>query len=143
MLLACAGDDEWRLVTYLAPVGGRGCFTVWMVDPGWMSCPQLFPQPVESEVDSDTRLAAFISPELGECGQGGCRWDELTGSWVEVVGHLDDPAAQTCTSVLNSQVAQAPSPSPDPDLTVFSCRLNFVVTELTATTPPAPLSAGP
>ena len=59
-------------------------------------------------------------------------------SWVEVVGHLDDPVAETCTYVLNSQVDEAPSPPPDPDLAVFRCRLNFVVTELTATTPPTP-----
>ena len=135
--LACAGDDEWRLVAYVAPPGGRGCFSAWMVDPGWMSCARLFPQPVESELDGDSSLAVFIPPELGECGPG-CPWDELTGSWVEVVGHLDDPVAKTCAYVLNSQFVEAPSPPPDPDLAVFGCRLNFVVTELTATTPPTP-----
>lgn len=134
--LACASDDEWRLVAYLAPPGGRGCFSAWVVDPMWMACARLFPQPVESELDGDSSLAAFIGPQLGACDAGGCPFDELRGSWVEIVGHLDDQVAATCTYVLNSQIAEAPSPSPDPDVAVFGCRLNFVVTEVTPTTPP-------
>ena len=138
--LACAGDDEWRLTAYIAAPGGRGCMPVWNVDPFWMdpSCSFFFPQPVERELDEDTSLQGFIAPELGKCGPGGCPWDDLTGSWVEVVGHLDDPVAETCKSVLNSQIDEAPSPPPDPDLTVFGCRLNFVVTKLTPTTAPTP-----
>jgi hypothetical protein len=136
--LACAGDDEWRLVAYLAPMtGGRGCFTVWTVDPSWMACSLFFPQPVESEFDTNTSLQAFIPPELGQCGPEGCPFDDLKGSWVEILGHLDDPVAETCTPVLNPTIVEAPSPPPDPALTVFSCRLNFVVTELTETTPPS------
>ena len=136
--LACAGGDEWRLIAYIAAPGGRGCMPAWNVDPSWMdpSCSFFFPQPVQRELDEDTSLQGFIAPELGECGPGGCPWDDLTGSWVEVVGHLDDPVAETCTYVLNSQVDEAPSPPPDPDLAVFRCRLNFVVTDLAATTPP-------
>ena len=138
--LACAGDDEWRLVAYIAAPGGRGCMPVWNVDPFWMdpSCSFFFPQPVERELDEDTSLQGFIAPELGECGPGGCPWDDLTGSWAEIVGHLDDPVAESCTYVLNSQVDEAPSPPPDPDLAVFGCRLGFVVTDLTATTAPTP-----
>ena len=129
--LACTGDDEWRLIAYIAAPGGRGCMPIWNVDPFWMdpSCSFFFPQPVEREVDSDTSLHGFIAPELCECGPGGCPWDDLTGSWVEVVGHLDDPVAETRAYVLNSQVDEGPSPPPDPDLAVFGCRLGFVVTE--------------
>jgi hypothetical protein len=136
--LACAGDDEWRLVAYVAPSGGRGCLPVWLVDPTWMdpSCSFFFPQPVERDVDADTSLQGFILPEL-QCGLGCVPWDEFRGSWVEVVGHLDDPVAETCTYVLNSfWFDEAPFPPPDPDLAVFMCRLNFVVTELTLTTAP-------
>ena len=139
--LACAGDDGWRLVTYLAPLAaGRGRFPVWFIDRFWMepAGALFFPQPIESQTDIDMSIQGFIEPELGDCVPGGCPFDELKGSWVEVVGHLDDPVAETCTSVLNSQVDEAPSPPPDPDLTVFRCRLNFVVTELTATTAPTP-----
>lgn len=138
--LACAGDDEWRLVTYLAPTPvGRGCYPVWLTDPFWMdaACALRFPQPVERETDTDTSIQVFIGPALGECVPSECPpFDELMGSWVEVVGHLDDPVAETCTSVL--QFAEAPTPRPNPDLTVFRCRLNFVVSEITATTPPSP-----
>jgi hypothetical protein len=139
--LACAGDDEWRLVAYLAPMAqGRGCFPVWIVDPFWMdsSCVLFFPQPDENQFDDDTSIQAFIPPELGECGPGGCPFDDLKGSWVEIVGHLDDPAAETCTTVLNETISEAPYAPPDPDWTIFRCRLNFVVTELTETTPPSP-----
>ena len=137
--LACAGDDEWRLVAYIAAPGGRGCMPVWNVDPFWMdpSCSFFFPQPVERELDEDTSLQGFIAPELGECGPGLSvgRSDRIVG---EIVGHLDDPVAESCTYVLNSQVDEAPSPPPDSDLAVFGCRLGFVVTDLTATTAPTP-----
>lgn len=135
--LACAGNDEWQFLAYLAPPGGRGCFPVWLVDPSWMdpSCALFFPQPVESEFDVDTSLQAFIPPHLGICPPGIC--PELRGSWVEIVGHLDDPVAATCAYVLNSMFGEAPSLPPDPDLAVFRCRLNFVVTQVTVTTPPS------
>lgn len=138
--LACAGNEEWRLVAYLAPLAqGRGCFPVWLVDPFWMdrSCGLFFPQPVEREFDEDTSIQAFIPPELGECGPAGCPFDNLKGSWVEIVGHLDDPIAETCTPVLNESIPEAPYDPPDGDLIAFTCRLNFVVTEVTETAPPA------
>lgn len=138
--LACAGGDEWRLATYFAPLPvGRGCYQVWLIDPFWMdpACALRFPQPVERETDTDTSIQVFIGPSLGDCIPSACPpFDELRGSWVEVLGHLDDPVAETCTSVL--QFPEAPTPQPDPDVTIFKCRLSFVVTELTPTTPPTP-----
>ena len=73
--LACAGDDEWRLVAYIAAPGGRGCMPVWIVDPSWMdpSCAFFFPQPVERELDEDTSLQGFIPPELGDAGREAVR----------------------------------------------------------------------
>jgi hypothetical protein len=129
-------------VTYLAPMAaGRGCFPVWLIDPFWMdpACALVFPQPVERQTDIDMSIQAFIRPALGDCVPGACLpFDELKGSWVEIIGHLDDPVAETCTSVLNESIDQAPYPPPHPDLTTFRCRLNLVVTEVTATTPPTP-----
>jgi hypothetical protein len=112
--LACASDYEWRLVAYLAPSGGRGCFPVWLVDPFWMdpSCSFFFPQPVESEFDGDTSLQGFIAPELGACGPGGCPFDELKGSWVEVVGHLDDPVAERVSRSSTRASGRRRSPRP-------------------------------
>lgn len=137
--LACAGDEEWRLVGYLAPMTeGRGCFPVWTVDPFWMdgSCNFFFPQPVETEFDTDTSLQAFVPPELGECRPEGCPFDSLKGSWVEVVGQLDHSAARECTMVLNASIDEPPYPPIGPELTVFLCRLHLVVSSVTPTEAP-------
>jgi hypothetical protein len=137
--LACAGDDEWTLVVYLAPESeGRGCYPVWITSPGWLdgSCNLFFPQPEETQFDSDERLQAFIHPDLGACTMNGCPFDSLKGSWVEMSGHLDDPAARTCTSGLSSNFAEPPYDPPDPDHVVFACRTRLVVTSLSQTSRP-------
>lgn len=51
------------------------------------------------------------------------------GQWVEVTGHFDDPAAQECASAADL-MAQ------DPSELVFTCRLQFVLSAVTAA--PAP-----
>lgn len=141
--LACAGDAPWQLVAYLAPeTGGRGCYPVWVVDPFWMdgSCNFFFPQPTESQLDADTRLQAFVPPQLGSCNADGCPFDELKGSWVEITGHLGDPVAETCTMVRNPShpsFGEPSNPPAGPGLTKFNCRLNFVVDAVQPTDPPA------
>lgn len=143
--LACAGDDEWRLTVYLAPeTEGRGCYPVWVTTPYWLGgCNLLFPQPVESQFDSDERIHPSVHPDLGTCGLGtepDCPFDALKGSWVEMIGHLDDPAASTCRSELGPAVGEgeeAPYPPPDPEQVVFACRLALVVTEVQATSAPS------
>jgi hypothetical protein len=133
--LACAGDDEWTLFVYIAQEGGRGCLPIWYVEPLWLfaQCNLFFPQPVERELDADERLQTFVHPDLGTCTAGatlpGCPFAGLTGSWVEITGHLDDPAASTCTAKLSDEyLHSAPPPPPDPDQVIFSCRLAFVAT---------------
>ena len=130
--LACAGDDEWTLFVYIAQEGGRGCYPVWVTDPSWLGgCNLFFPQPVERELDEDTRLQTFLHPDLGCGGETPlptCPLIGLTGSWVEITGHLDDPAASTCKAKL-AEVFDGPiPPTPDPDQVVFDCRLAFVAT---------------
>jgi hypothetical protein len=136
--LVCAGNEEWRLVAYLASAGGRGCFPVWIIDPGWMdpSCTFFYPQPTQSEFDGDGRLHAFVPPQLGQCDADGCPFDDLRGSWVEIVGHLDDPVAETCRYVRGKVDLPDDSEPPDPRLAAFQCRLNFVVDELEPTEAP-------
>jgi len=143
--LACAGDDEWKLTAYIAEEGGRGCLPVWVTDPGWLftACNFLFPQPVERELDEDTGLQVFVHPDLGICGSSmfdsGCPFAPYKGSWVEMTGHLDDPAASTCVAKLSpdfSNVSDLPPP-PDPDQVVFACRLAFVVTAVRPTSAPS------
>jgi hypothetical protein len=46
----------------------------------------------------------------------------MHGARVRVIGHLDDPAADTCTDPANPT---------DPELVKLRCRLRFVVTEIT------------
>jgi hypothetical protein len=141
--LACAGNDEWKLTAYIAEQDGRGCMPVWYTVPVWLSgCTLLFPQPVERQFDEDTRLQTFLHPDLG-CGypaQPSCPFTGLTGSWVEMTGHLDDPAASTCEAKLSDEFPDMsdPPPPPDPDQVVFACRLALVVTTVRATSAPSP-----
>ena len=139
--LACAGDGEWTLFVYIAQEGGRGCYPVWVTLPPWLfgPCNLFFPQPVERELDEDTRLQTFLHPDLG-CGseppRPTCPLNGLTGSWVEITGHLDDPAASTCKAELSEFFDGPIPPPPDPDLVVFECRLAFVATAVRAVGPP-------
>jgi hypothetical protein len=45
------------------------------------------------------------------------------GQWVEVVGHLDDPAARDCAPVASG--------SQDPVRVVLTCRTEFVAESVT------------
>ena len=139
--LACAGDDEWTLFVYIAQEQWRNCYPVWVTDPHWLfpPCNFFFPQPVERELDEDTRLQTFLHPDLG-CGteppRPTCPLNGLIGSWVEITGHLDDPAAPTCKAVLADVFDGPIPPAPDPDLVVFECRLAFVATAVRPVGPP-------
>lgn len=139
--LACAGDDPWTLGAYLAPMTqGRGCYPVYITEPAWLDgpCNFLFPQPEESEFDASTEIAVHVHPTLGSCGlaDGPCPFTDLKGSWVEIVGHLDDAAAGACAAVLTGTFEEAPYPPPDPDLVIFQCRQRFVATEVRAASAP-------
>jgi len=97
---------------------------------------------VERELDEDTRLQTFVHPDLG-CGypaQPSCPFTGLTGSWVEMTGHLDDSAASTCTAKLSDEFLgdSDPPPPPDPDQVVFTCRLAFVATAVRVISAPRP-----
>jgi hypothetical protein len=143
--LACAGDDEWKLIVYLAEEGGRGCTPIWYTEPVWLfaQCNLFFPQPVEAEFDGDTRLQTFVHPDLGTCTyslyQAGCPFAPYKGSWVQMTGHLDDPAAQTCTAKFSDEYLgdRDPPPPPDPDQVVFECRLAFVATAVRGISAPS------
>ena len=134
--LACADGDEWKLIAYLAEEGGRGCLPIWITEPRWLfrACNLLFPQPIEQEWDGDAALQTFVHPDLGTCVyslyETGCPFASFKGSWVEMTGHLDDPAASTCAARLSDELPLDfdPPPPPDPAQVVFECRLALVVT---------------
>jgi hypothetical protein len=134
--LVCAGDQAWTIVAYLAPLeGGRGCPPdPWIPVPGWLhGCSLLFPQPEKRELDNDSRLNVSVSPDLEECADytdPACPFTAFKGSWIQMTGHLDDPAARTCHMELSSDFKAAPSPPTDPNLVVFACRQRLVVTEV-------------
>jgi hypothetical protein len=143
--LSCAGSDEWHLTVYLAEEGGRGCLPIWITEPRWLfaECTLLFPQPVERELDEDSSIQPFVHPDLGTCisslYESGCPFAPFKGSWVQMTGHLDDPAASTCTTKLSDAlpIDFDPPPPPDPEQVVFGCRLALVVTAVEPTDAPA------
>lgn len=88
--------------------------------PEWLatSSPNsLFLGPIKSD---GWWTAALLAPELGPSTP-----DDLVNAWLELTGHFDDPAAQSCT--------WTPSPSESSYYTgsrpvVETCRQQFVVT---------------
>jgi hypothetical protein len=132
--LACAASDEWRLIAYVAPSSeGRGCYPVYVANPRWLdpSCNLLFLQLEESEYDSFEGLQPFVHPSCTLDADGSpCAFEALKGSWVELVGHLDDPAAETCAPILSSNFEEPPYPPPSSDEVVFRCRTRLAVTEV-------------
>src|SRR5206468_1357865 len=57
------------------------------------------------------------------------------GSWVEVTGHVDDPAAADCARVWNTEQGSGPL-AQTPAEQVMTCREQFVITGVRATTAP-------
>ena len=135
--LVCAGDEQWELKVYIAPLdGGRGCFPIWVTSPAWLdaNCNFFLPQPVERELDEDGSLQAFIHPDIrpGSCPEQGwltCMLEDLRGRWIVMTGHLDDPAAKRCKPVLTGQGG---GEMPSRDEVAYDCRLRFVVTKVRA-----------
>lgn len=137
--LACFGDQPWTLRAYMAPeAGGRGGLSPYRIDPAWLDGwgAVIFPQPEESELDGSSALFMHVHPALGKCDFGGrnaeCPFAALAGQWVEITGHLDDPAASSCVAILNDwAVGLDIDPPPERDSAVVQCRSAFVATGVT------------
>jgi hypothetical protein len=130
--LACAGGGEWQLRAYLAPsTDGRGCAPSWTTEPAWLdgACNFIFPQPAATEFDVDSSLPAWVAPVLGKCpslNEPSCPLGRYRGSWVVLLGHLDDPAAHSCRAV-PSGIDGTNFDPPSADQVVLDCRLRFAV----------------
>ena len=141
--LACGGSLGWQLTVYLAPsTDGRGCAPGWTTEPAWLdgSCNFLFPLLAPAEFDANSSLQVWAAPGLGSCASLGdprCELGRYRGSWVTLIGHLDDPAARSCRAVPSGIEGTVFDP-PTPDQVVLDCRLRLVVTEAVAISVPAP-----
>jgi hypothetical protein len=141
--LGCFGDATWTLRAFIAPIAeGRGCTPMYAVsDPPWLhACAIAWPQPEEDEYDGSSELVMHVHPDIGRCDFGGtnaeCPFAALKGQWVEIRGHLDDPASRGCVATYtgvgapDDSVAREPPPAPDPDSQVLECRTGFVATDV-------------
>lgn len=137
--LACFGDVTWTLRGYFAPPTGVNCgIGPAHDDPPWLApCAFVLLQAQENEYESG--FAVHVDPALGACPfrglDPGCPFADLIGEWIEVSGHLDDPAAASCVP----PIGEGRGPEfirPDPDWVILDCRATFVATSVTASDPP-------
>lgn len=140
--LSCFGDAAWTLRGYMAPVGGdRGGTSIFSTEPAWLDAwgTVIFPQLEEREDDGGNELFMYAHPDLG-CSFGGrnaaCAFAPFVGQWIEIEGHLDDPAAATCMPIYNPQwldsLEEPIPPLPDVAESVMRCRSLFVATAVRA-----------
>ena len=138
--LACFGDATWTLRAYLPPPTGVHCGIGPIHDePIWLqNCAFVFLEAEEDQYASG--FAVHVHPDVGACPFRGmnpeCPFSGLVRQWVEMRGHLDDPAAISCV---------APGPEgdegpdfipPDPDSVILDCRAQFVATSVRPSGPP-------
>jgi len=137
--LACYGDATWTLRAYMAPPTGVYCgIGPFHDDPIWLdNCAFVMLQAEEKAFDSG--FAVHVHTDVGACSFRGmnpeCPFAELVRQWIEVRGHLDDPAALSCVP----PVAGSDDPGvipPDPDSVILDCRAQFVATSVTLSGPP-------
>lgn len=88
----------------------------------WLYCSHLTDVTVwaDEDVNSTISLPIHRDPDDGLAMPA-------PGQWVEIVGHLDDPAAQGCADVADAD----PEAYPTVDLAVLTCRTQFVMDSVT------------
>jgi hypothetical protein len=90
---------------------------------GWLICANGGRNAIQAnEADGYVRLYLSIDPTSGVTMPE-------RGQWVEVNGHFDDPAAGSCAEAANTQ-------GQGPERAIFSCRIQFVPTSVTASPGP-------
>lgn len=89
----------------------------------WLACPNTSDNGLNADPsDPGRRLTVSIDPASGVSMPD-------RGQWVEVTGHFDDPTARRCGEVAELMDSDAGA-------TVFTCRLQLVVTAVAPTTAP-------
>lgn len=124
--LACYGSTSIRVRAWWPEVPdgaglGGACGPVVDPNPGWLVCQNINYNGLvisESAGFGGFGMQISIDPASGVTMPP-------RGQWVEVVGHLDDPAARDCAPVSTVGVEQ------DPLKVVLSCRTEFVPESVT------------
>jgi hypothetical protein len=119
-LLSCFRDEPLSFEGYV--VQGFGCNITGTFEPEWLAHPcanMSFISPVASG-DGDGRLFLhFPAP-----GVTNPTVELDAGQLVRIVGHFDDPAAETCVMEADTVTAD------DPAAAIARCRARFAVTEV-------------
>lgn len=132
--LACFRGASLALRAFVAPtIGTRECVVPFDIQPPFLHpCDRQFLQADEAAgAPGSAELEAALDPDLGACDFGGrtpdtCPYAAHLGQWITVVGHVDDPAAAEC----RIDLAEPSAEPPDPASVVYTCRTQFVVTEV-------------
>jgi hypothetical protein len=138
--LACFGGATLTLRAYRPPPLPTGCgLTPLTFEPGWLNgCGSVTYLLVNEDSGfPGPGVEVHVSPELGVCQFGGlnpgCPFGGLEDQWVEVRGHLDDPAAATCVTSGPDGIG---TDVPDARAVILACRASFVATAITPVSTP-------
>jgi hypothetical protein len=140
--LACFGDEELTLRAFDPPPLPTGCGIIpWRTEPRWLEPCRAGTWLMLDEWHSleedglwGAVLMAYVHPALGTCVDlrpSECPFVGLDGQWIEVRGHLDDPAANTCVIQVDEGFAGDPDHVPTAEAVILGCRANLVVTSIT------------
>jgi hypothetical protein len=130
--LACLGRTEVTFRAWVVPQGGRGGTCGGPPALIWLTCTMSVP------ADQVAAYRALTGPTLGVIPRPGAAipasWGGLLppGTWVQVTGHLDDPAAAGCGSAFSAGFSKGGIDTPAKFVTW--CRSQFVATRV-ATVP--------
>jgi hypothetical protein len=146
--LACFGAAQLTLQAFHPPPLPTGCGAIpWRTEPRWLEpCVAgtwlLLAEwhSIEDDLHWGAAFPAYVHPALGTCGldldQSECPLAGLDGQWIEVRGHLDDPAATDCVIQVAEGFTPDPAHVPTAEAVILGCRASFVVTSITPVGPP-------
>jgi hypothetical protein len=131
LLYSCFRGETLTVVAHVGELPSTlECFLPYTVEPAWLFvCSRAVLQESATAPEHAQTFDVQLHPSLGECGFGGrsgeaCPLDPLQGHDIEVDGHFDDPAAETCAA------DGPPGVELDPVSIVYACRAAFVVTSV-------------
>lgn len=113
--LECYGG---RSISFRAYISGSAAISTCSITPvpgdGWLDVCSGIRRLLMAQPGDEEGVLAFLPPEMSA-------FEMPADRWVDVLGHFDDPAAQTC--------GIQGGPTPDPEQ-VEACRAAFVVEQV-------------